>query len=376
MVCLGRITISVIALVLPLLAGGTPANAGIHSVSRSLKYLISSFPNIRTVAYTHLPDTVWRPLFIGNVSQPSGVVADPLSGRLFVADPGRQKIFWYQLIIEDDGLLKTSGHQFVAVDGVSAQWLAVNGLGDLYFTGALAGSAHRAVFRQDVTKITAGNALDPLEVYSRANSGYPNPRVWMPSGVAVNSFDIYWGNEQQGISNGAVCSGTRQNIGVTSALEVNVVSRQVDEVRGMAIAGETVFYLSPQAVYAAEAVARDVPPTNPSVGRVQETNITGGWDPRSIAFDGENTMYWTETRSGIIYQFPSGDTNMHPMSKYIDAPQVFGVTVYAVTGEGRRTAEHSFGMIQQSSATPVENAAFHTHLSAALLLAVGVLVAL
>merc|ERR1719473_1173998 len=75
---------------------GVPTNSGIHSVSKSKKYLISSFPNIKTVAYTHLPDTIWRPLYIGNVENPVGVVADGLNSRLYVADQTLNKIFWYQ----------------------------------------------------------------------------------------------------------------------------------------------------------------------------------------------------------------------------------------------------------------------------------------
>merc|ERR1719152_654626 len=191
------------------LQGVNPSNSGIHSVSTSLKYLISSFPTIKTVAYTHLPDTIWRPLYVGNVADPRGVAADPLHARLYVADQGQKRIFWYNLVIEDNGLLKTDGLQHVAVDGVTAYWLSVNGVGDLYFSGQVnvdpPASSYPAVYRMDETKIASGNPLNPVEVYGRANSGYPEPRVWMPSGVAVDSFNVYWGNQEKGEQNGAVC---------------------------------------------------------------------------------------------------------------------------------------------------------------------------
>jgi len=353
------------------LKGSIPSNGGIHSVSKSLKYLISSFPNIKTVAYTHLPDTVWRPLFIGKVSNPQGVVADPLNGRLYVADPDLNKIFWYQLIIEDDGLLKTDGFQHVAVDGVTAYWMNVDGLGDLYFSGQMLvkapASSYRSVYRMDESKISRGDALNPAEVYSRSNTGYPTPHVWMPSGVAVDSFNIYWGNQEKGTTNGAVCSGTRRNIGVTSALEINVVSDALNEVRGMAIAGETIFYLSPQGIYGTDKTAPSPAERSPNVDRIQSAaNAADGWDPKSIAFDGEGTMYWTETKAGIIYQFPAGDTNPHPLNKYIDAPQVYGVTIYAMTGEGKKKADRSYGMLQ-SSAKAEESSSFHSTISAILL---------
>jgi len=338
---------------------GIPVNSGIHSVSKSKKYLISSFPKIKTVAYTHLPDTIWRPLFVGTVSKPEGVVADPLNSRLFVADKDLKRIFWYQLVMEADGLLKTDGHQHVAVDGVTADWLAVDGLGDLYFTGQMIvqapASSYRSVYRMDEAKIAQGNALNPVEVYSRSNSGFPVPRVWMPSGISVDSFNIYWGNQEKGTTNGAVCSGTRQNIGVTTAPEINVVNQAINEVRGVSIAGQSVFYLGPEGVYGATKGESGTISTNGGPANLIQGGVgVDGWDPKSIAFDGENTMYWTETKAGIIYQFPAAETNKQPILKYLDAPLVSGVTIYAQTGEHKGTLNKDYGQLQ-SSAKAVED---------------------
>merc|ERR1719409_1343027 len=138
-------------------------------------------------------------------------------------------------------------------------------------------SSYDAVYRMDQEKIASGDALNPAEVYSRSNSGYPNPRVWMPSGVAVDSFNIYWGNQEKGTINGAVYSGTRQNIGVTSALEVNVLNQAVNEVRGMAMAGESIFYITPQAIYGQDKTAFGVAATDPAMGLIQSATTSDGW---------------------------------------------------------------------------------------------------
>lgn len=348
-------------------AQSLPVNPGIHSVSKSLKYLISSFPTMKTVAYTHLPDTIWRPLFIGTVANPQGVVADPLNARLFVSDPDLKRIFWYQLLIESDGLLKTDGRQHVAVDGVTANWLSVDGLGDLYFTGQMIveapASSYRSIYRMDADKIASGNALNPVEVYSRSNSGYPNPRTWMPSGIGVDSFNIYWGNQEQGTKYGSVCLGTRQNIGVTDAMEINVVNQAMNEVRGVALAGQSVFYLGPKGVYGAAKGISGAATTDPNIGFIQGGPNGDGWDPTSIAFDGENTMYWTEAKAGIIYQLPAADTNPKPINKYIDAPLVYGVTIFAMTGENPKTTHKDYGMLQSSAVADESDAPLARHLS-------------
>jgi len=349
-----------------------PSNSAITSasVSKSQKYLISSFPNIKSVAYVHIPDTVWRPLFLGTVSNPTSVVADPLNARLFVGDTDLKKIFWYNLIIEGDGLLKTDGQQHIAVDGVEPNWMAVNGLGDLYFTGTMIvkspETSSRSVYRMDVGKIQAGDALDPVEVYSKSNSGFPDPAVWLPSGVAVNSFNIFWGNEERGSQHGSVCSGTRQD---TKALvtQVDVLSKANNEVRGMAYTGTSVFYLTPQGVYGLTPSGNAPIDTNAATGLIQP--MADGWNPVSIAFDDEDTLYWTETAAGIIYTLPAGDTNPSPIQKYTDAPQVYGVTIFAASGETRKQTNNEAKLYgqPQSSAKAVESSALQMRFSAGLL---------
>lgn len=306
----------------------------------SKKYLISSFPKIKQVGYLHLPDTVWRPLTIGEVSDPRGLAVDSAHQRIFVADPAVGKIYWYQVIVQDDGLLMTDGKQRTAVEGYTAKWMACNGVGDLYFTGNQAnvttpGEVYPSVWRMDGAQISIGNALNPTEVYSRSNTGSPDPRVWMPSGIAVDSFMIYWGNEEQGTQNGGVCKGSRQNIGKTSGITTQVISEQVEEVRGMAVTGETIFFLSPTGLFAlpktqASAVADPLagliiqPPT-------ADTN-DAGWDPHSIAFDGDGTMYFNDVAKGLIYTVPSGGSSLYHLKKFTDAPESFGLQIMSVAG--------------------------------------------
>jgi hypothetical protein len=334
-----------------------PVNKGIHSVSPSLKYLLATFPDIQTVGYTHLPDTVWRPLYIGEVGKPVSVAVDAVHQRMFVSDQALNKIFVYGLIIEEDGLLKTDGFQRVAVNEMNASWMAVNGVGDLYFSGLAnakpPASSQWAVYRMDEHKIATGDVTDPIQIYTRSNSGYPSPAVWMPSGVAVDSFNVYWANSEEGTNNGALCSGTRQNVGVTSGLELNVYSKALPEVRGIAVTGQSVFYLAPNAVYGLEKSSWTDIITDPEFGKIQEAPAFA--DAQSITFDGENTLYWTDAKTGVIYSVPASDTNHHPLVKYVDAPQVHGVTVFSLSGLDKRQVLKDEKNLYQSSATVVED---------------------
>ena len=173
-------------------------------------------------AYTILPDNVWRPLVLGDVSSPTAIAVDPLSSRLFVADPPKNIIWWYQLGLTNQGFLQTTGKQRAAVEGFSAHWLAVNGAGDLYFSGhpapknASVPSVPDAIWRLDNEQIVTGDTFNPTEIYTRANTGQPDPKVWQLSGLAVDSFYIFWGNQADGTKHGSVSKGTRANIGLQS----------------------------------------------------------------------------------------------------------------------------------------------------------------
>jgi sugar lactone lactonase YvrE len=316
-----------------------------------------------------LPDNIWRPLYVGNVSNPAGVAIDAAHARLFLADTDHKKIYVYNLIIESDGLLMTDGEQHVAVSDVTAHWLTVNGLGDLYFSGEMVvkppASSTRSVFRMDNSKITVGDALNPFDVYDRSNSGFPNAAAWMPSGVGVDSFNVYWGNQEQEVDkkdpnpNGSLCRGTRQNIGVTTSLEIKKYTKAHKEVRGMALTGETIFYLTPEGVYGVKK-ADPSDSEDPKLGLIQGAPNSEGWDPHSIASDGEGTMYYTEAKAGIIYQFPSGDINHQPHKKYVDAPEVFGVAIFHQTGMTKHAVKtvSNYGLPQSSSrAVAAENGA-------------------
>merc|ERR1719386_517540 len=72
-----------------------------REVEGSMLYLISSFPNLRQVAYLHLPDNVWRPLVVQHTEAPRAVAVDPLHSKLYVSDPPQNKIFSYTLLRDE-----------------------------------------------------------------------------------------------------------------------------------------------------------------------------------------------------------------------------------------------------------------------------------
>lgn len=303
----------------------------------STKYLIVSFPKIRQVAYCKLPDNVWYPLVLGEVGEPSAVAVDVQSARLFVADPAKRVIWWYTLQAKGDGHIATTGRRHAAVQNITSSWLAVSSGGDLYFTGTkgATNTSQLSVYRQDVTNLMNGNSLGAVEVYTKENSGVVSPAVWESSGIAVDAMFVYWGNSVQGTKHGSVVKATRTNVGLSpQEASVEVLSESVNNVYGMAATGTHIFYTSPQGVFGVLKTA-STPVTDAKMGLVAAP-LAGAtsWSPTNIAWDGDSTLYFTETSTGVVYTLPSLNMQQQVLSKHADAPGVFGVATISFEQSG------------------------------------------
>jgi len=328
-------------------------------VSAGTQFLITSFPNLRQVAYTVLPDNVWRPLVLGDiVSSPTALAVDSQAMRLYVADPPNSIVWVFSLVVSS-GFLRTVGQGRAALEGVSAHWLSLNGDGDLYFVGhkvasysanssdnktsLLSGSnstAPDSIWRHDAEKLANGDTFEPVEVYSRSNT---DSKAWQVSGLAVDSFHIFWGNQVDGTVHGSLCKGSRQNIGLSAQnMVIKTLDSALNEVRGITTTGAEIFFLAPEGVYgyhkSSESEVFD--PTMGLVAKAPPSNKT--WSPMSIAWDGHGLLYLTDITTGTIYSLPSVSLREQNMTKFADAPYAHGLAVLVGAKHKGQQSQHSY----------------------------------
>ncbi|CAK0909315.1 unnamed protein product [Prorocentrum cordatum] len=327
------------------------------STSTSARYLVASFPKLKQVAYVHLPDNVWRPLVIGNVSEPGAVATDSTNRRLFVADPPNQVIWWYHLTKGPAGLLETTGERAVAVANCTASWMSANGVGDLYFIGRKTGADRESVFRQTAGHIGVGGTVDPTEIFSRSNSGSPNAMAWAPAGLAVDAFHVYWGNEANGTVHGSIVQAPRHDSGtVAQDSELKTLNSDFSEVRGMTVTGTHVFWVAPDGVHGMRKGMSDAPQ---GMVAAAPGGGDGAWMPKSIAFDGDASLYFTEQDAGVLYQIPAQNLNTHELTKFVDAPNVDSLSVLELF-QARGTSGATRGASRTGAALLVACAALAT----------------
>jgi len=308
-------------------------------INAGRKFLIASFPDLRQVAFTILPDNVWYPLVTGDVLTPMALAVDAQNMLLFVADPGRDLVWKFSIYVRKDGHLATYGQPMAAVEHFKAHWLSTNGVGDLYFTGHRTPQDNQShnvsdsLWMMSSTKIAAGQTFTPSELYTTENSGAPDPKVYQISGLAIDTFHIFWGNQAGGKTNGAVCKGAPFN-GVVSqdAQNLESINKAVDEVRGMTLTGNEVFWLSPEGVYG-QSKYSDNEEQDPSKGLlVPGSTANGSWNPMSLVWDGNSLLYLTNMESnsvdtGAIYTVPAFSSRSQSFSKFADAPDSYGLAI-------------------------------------------------
>lgn len=289
----------------------------------SSRYLVASFPAIQQVAYVHLPDNVWRPLVIGNVSRPTAVAVDKLNMRLFVADPDIGVIWCYNLTTRDN-LLLTAGTRSAAVERYSASELAVGSTGDLYFTGHSAQAPTvNAIWRQTAQNIVRGSSLNPESLYTQSNTGSPNALAWMPFGIAVDALSVYWGNQGDGQTHGTVVEASAD-----SADDAAALSTALPEAGALCVTGTFVFWTTANGVFGVPKSTAS-PVTDPAQGRVT-TAFTPQFNASGLACDSEDTMYVADSGSNRIYSLPSYNNGLHNVTQFADAPFIRSLAILSV----------------------------------------------
>jgi len=292
------------------------------------------------VAYLSLPDNVWRPLFLGNVVSPTGVAVDSTNSRLYVADPPVGRIYWYSMVQRPGGLLATTGVQNLAVKGFNASWLAVNGVGDIYFTGLRERTTQPSIFKQSAIKVALNKTwVDPIEAMPNANKTAFTESAAAASGIALDSFNIYWGNKEQGSQHGSVIRSYQQmhrNIRVLP--KIVKLNSALDKVTAMCCTGRTLFFVSPHGLYGMETASTSLlEAKNVSQGLINPGPKLNNsrWDPRGIAWDGDGTLYIADQATKSVYTSPALNSLPHAIDKFVDAPHISDVAVLLFRSSSR-----------------------------------------
>jgi len=275
------------------------------------KYLIVSAPKLHKVMYIKMErgeEVRAVPLIDKGVTSPQGLAIDQKRQILYVADPDLRKVLAYDLRFVN-GVLMTDGAPKVAAQNVEARWVAVDGIGNLFFTDELT----NLVQRVDVADLQGSTAGTPRILYD----GAVVTEVNRPGGVAVDNFHVYWSNKEVGTQVGSVVKGLEEP-GIAPTTVAQIAKNTVKSY-GVCLSQNNVYYTDDQ------KFLFGVKKNGGAIATVSDKLV----GPRGCAYDGDGTVYVADKTGGAIYAFPG---NMHSLSpatltKVADFDDAFGLVV-------------------------------------------------
>lgn len=301
--------------------------------AQSPGFLVISAPRNSRISWVRLPEdgnsNKMKPMTLidEGLHHPQGIAVDQKRKRLFVADPDVQKIYSYQLSIDGD-TLSTYGPQMVVSRTAESRWVAVDGVGNLFFSD----EPQNLILRVPADKVLRGDPT-PEVVYN----GNMLTEVNQPGGVAVDNLHVYWTNKHFGMQAGSVIRASEfpeSSIG-GPAKSISVLARNTVKSYGVCLALGNVYYTN------SEKSVFGVKKTGGPVGEVT-SKLT---HPRGCSWDGDGTVYVAD-RAGAVYSFAG---NMHnigvaEVSRVFEVEDAFGLSVLQNAARGCRDAVLPFAL--------------------------------
>jgi len=286
-----------------------------------LGFLIISTPRSGKIQYVKIPTNgdltgvQPRTLIEEGLMHPQGLAIDHKRKRLFVADPDVQKIYAYQITVNGD-TLSTDGRQTVVSEKAESRWVAVDGLGNVFFSD----EPKSRIMKITMARILRGNT-NAEEVYT----GQSLSQVNRPGGVAVDNFHVFWANKRLGTKSGAVVKGSEVvDTSTPLADNIAVLAANSPKSYGVCLALNNVFFTdATKHTYGVKKTGGEV---------VEVSSVLQ--NPRGCVWDGDGTVFVADRSQNAVFSFPG---NMHKIS-HADVKKSFDI-------------EDAFGLAFLSSAT-------------------------
>lgn len=310
------------------------------------RYLLISQPAAGKIMYMklygqHAKSDAPLVLIESGLNKPQGIAVDASRKWLYVADEAAQAIFRYNLLF-NDGTLGVEEQQVIAVDKVSSRWVAVDGVGNIFFTDETNNLVMRVdqdILAREEMKSDILYAGSPTE--RCANPGAPGyltpdgltPRecipiagVSSPGGIATDNFNIFWTNKANGRAMGSVVKGSEDPPSTGIEASVGRIAQTSAKAYGVCVAGNNIFYTDDR------TMVYEVGKHGGSAVVVTDKLV----EPRGCVWDGDGTVFIADRGGedgGAVYAMPALSRSMRAMKveKLSDFRDAFGLAVVTST---------------------------------------------
>lgn len=291
------------------------------------RFLIASAPRNHKVSYAAIfsphgssggssGPIQMQDLITESIVAPMGLAVDQVRSLLFVADPQSRKIWQFALRV--DGRTLHAGPAEIAADHTEARWVAVDGLGNIFFSDEPSNT---------ILRISAANALRGQTAPETMYDGTSLNLVSAPGGIATDNFFSYWVNKNAGITAGSVIRASARSVGNHSAggetdESAEALARNVDRSYGLCLAMGNLYYTQSTGTMSGVKTRGGSAPVTIS------NTLTS---PRGCAWDGDGTVYVADRGANTLYSFAGNMQELAttPLTPAASLEDAFGVVVFS-----------------------------------------------
>mmetsp|Transcript_35979 Transcript_35979/g.66109 ORF Transcript_35979/g.66109 Transcript_35979/m.66109 type:complete len:317 (+) Transcript_35979:112-1062(+) len=300
-----------------LLSGTDCLHIPSYKQSDVMKYLIVSSAVNSQIAYLKLTDRLphategLRMLVDSGLCTPQGIAVDEYRGYLYVADPGSHALFRFRLTLDGDAL--RTGKKETLVDGVEVRWVAVDGLGNVFFSD----EENHQIVKIPIELLEKTEGSDGLATVLYDGVGQ---KVSAPGGVAVDNYRLYWVNKVDGVGMGTLIQGSE--LGTAAPSNVTVLATNSPKCYGICLHRGYIYFTDE---------AHNIYGYNKRSGQVS-TISDSLLEGRGCAGDGVGTIFVADKTANAVYEFPGTDPAVltsKSVQKAVDFEGAYGVAVYS-----------------------------------------------
>merc|ERR1719198_1915235 len=197
------------------------------------------------------------------------------------------------------GTVQAGAQQLVVKDLKQVSGLALDGLGNLYYTTI-----------EGMVGMVSVKNLHPLSsaVATTIYSSNAHKTVSNPYALAADSFKVYWGNQANGQQEGAVVAAFEHNPQDLAAKYPDYpkrLAKNAAKAMGVCVARNNLFFTGEaQFLFGMKTAG----------GGVTEV-YSGFQSPRGCAYDGEGSLYVADSGDGAVFSLPANFPTIRPVKR-------------------------------------------------------------
>lgn len=240
-------------------------------------------------------------------------------------------IYAYGITVSDTDL--SAGSPRTVLENIvgGAKWLALDSLGNLFYTSTGDEDNQGRIMKVDVAGLAPGGKAVAKVLWGPETKS--ESFISLPGGIASDGFHVFWANTDSGKTAGSVVrAGEIRGQGELTNKAPKAIAKASDSAYGVCMAKDNLFFTD------ASQVLYGVKKSGSASAMALSNDFKS---PRGCAYDSEGSLYVADAALNAVYSLPGNMPSLRKvqhLTKVVDIQAPAQVAVFIANGAARHTA--------------------------------------